>query len=76
MVKKENVEEESHVEWAKKRAHKYLSDGDLKGAVMSMMSDMDKTDNPNPMAGMLGMATLNDPNMNKESVTKFIDGFN
>lgn len=68
---------QQHLEWCKKRAHEYLARGDLKNAVASMMSDLEKhpeTAVKSPALGMLGImaAASND----EREVRRYIDGFN
>lgn len=66
-----------HVAWCKKRAHEYLSRGDLTNAVTSMMSDMSKHPETNlntPTLAMIGMLAVQSGD--EREVRRFIDGFN
>lgn len=68
---------QEHLEWCKKRAHEYLSRGDVMNAVTSMMSDMDKhpeTKINNPTLSMLGMLAVQSGS--REEARRYIDGFN
>lgn len=66
---------DEHVEWCKKRALEYLDRGDIKNAVTSMMSDMDKHPEcrVNQALSMLGMMAImqND----HAGARRFIEGF-
>lgn len=68
---------EEHLAWCKKRAHEYLTTGDIKNAVISMMSDLRKhpeTALPNgSILNQLGLMTAisGDP----DSARRYIDSF-
>jgi len=71
---------ESNLNWAKQRAMEYAERNDLKGAIDSMVSDMNK-DKSRPemqksMIVMMGMGLRNESNLTKEKVIEFIKGFN
>ena len=66
---------EQHLQWAKKRALEYLDTNDVRGAVMSILSDLRKhpeTDYP-AFLGVIGIgyAGANDA----DGARKFIEGF-
>jgi hypothetical protein len=69
---------DEHLAWCKQRAHEYLDTGDVKNAVMSMMSDMGK--HPETKFGTEGVlaalglhaAMSGDP----DAARRYIDGFN
>jgi hypothetical protein len=65
-----------HLAWCKQRAFEYVNEGDLGGAVASMMSDLGKHPETgvDPTLGMLGLmaATSGDAS----EVRRFIEGFN
>jgi hypothetical protein len=67
---------EEHVEWAKARAMEYVVVGDFNQAIASMGSDLNKhpetTNHPGMMLGMIELMG----NPTKESITRFIQGFN
>lgn len=68
---------QQYLEWCKKRAHEYLSKGDLTNAVVSMISDMQKHEETafkNPVLTMLGMQAV--ASGDAREVRRFIDGFN
>lgn len=68
---------EDHLAWCKKRAHEYLEKGDIKNAVTSMLSDMEKhpdTEGISPILAMLGMQVCMSGDM--PEARRFIDGFN
>ena len=64
---------------AKKRALEYVSQGKLKEAIDSMVSDLNKDDSrpqdQKHMVGMMGMMLRNQPNLNEKEVRDFIEGF-
>lgn len=68
---------QEHLEWCKKRAHAYLDRGDVKNAIASMMSDLNKhpeTEVKNPILNMLGItAAASD---DTREAARYIDGFN
>lgn len=67
---------EQHLAWCKQRAHEYLDRGDVKNAVASMMSDLEKhpeTKVTSPALNMLGiMAAMG----GETEARRYIDGFN
>lgn len=68
---------DEHLKWCKDRAHEYLAIGDIKNAITSMMSDLDKHDETrcsNPFLIQLGMLAA--MNNDRNEAKRFIDGFN
>lgn len=67
-----------HVEWCKSRAREYLRQGDLSGAVSSMLSDMTKhPETDTASLNTLGMVGLMEAaSGSKHGVERFIEGFN
>lgn len=67
-----------HLDWCKQRATEYLDQGDIKGALASMMSDLQKHDETRNHAGVqLGMMLLISGNLETEQAMRdFILGFN
>ena len=71
---------DEHLQWCKDRAHEYADQGDGKGAVTSMLSDLNKheetrgsLDSLAPLAiMMLAAGQLSDVH----DLKRFIDGFN
>ncbi|MFA7278953.1 MAG: hypothetical protein WC100_02555 [Sterolibacterium sp.] len=68
-----------HLQWCKDRAMEYVKIGDLQSAVTSMLSDLGKHDetiaSSTGICAQLGMMELlSGPT--RESVTRFIKGFN
>ena len=67
-----------HLEWCKTRAIEYINNGDLNGAFVSMLSDMNKhpeTENdPGHTMGMLML--MNGQLSSRQQMLKFINGFN
>lgn len=66
-----------HLAWCKKRAHEYLSRGDVTNAITSMMSDMQKhpeTKFNNMALNMLGMMAAQHGDVREAE--RYIDGFN
>jgi|LakMenEpi03Aug12_release.lakeMendotaPanAssembly.Ray.scaffolds.fasta_scaffold720602_2 hypothetical protein len=62
------------LEWAKNRAMEYLKKGEIRNAVLSMVSDLEKigdSRHKNPMIGAMAMMAMNDA----EEAEKFITGF-
>jgi hypothetical protein len=74
---KKKMTREEHVQWCKSRAYQIADEGDLAGAVASMVSDLGKheeTEEVAKMAGLLSLALmLSAPNTNQ--VKNWIDGF-
>jgi len=71
--------EENHTAWAKKRALEYVDRGQLKEAIDSMVSDLNK-DASQPkeqimMAVMMGLSLRNRPDLTEKEVRDFIEGF-
>jgi len=72
--------ERSELSDVKNRALEYVEQGDLKGSIDSVVSDMNK-DKSRPemqksMIVMMGMGLRNESNLTKEKVIEFIKGFN
>ena len=68
---------QEHLDWCKKRAHEHLAVGDIKNAVTSMLSDLNKhpeTALKTPTPFMVGMLAVQDHDM--AAARWFIDGFN
>ena len=70
---------ENFTAWAKKRALEYVKRGELKQAIDSMVSDLNK-DNSRPeeqkqMIAMTGLTLRNEKNLKEEEVLSFIEGF-
>ena len=72
-------QKENFTAWAKKRALEYVSQGKLKEAIDSMISDLNKDDSrpqdQKHMIGMMGMMLRNQPNLSEKEVRDFIEGF-
>lgn len=67
---------DEHLVWCKRRALEYLDRGDVKNAVTSMLSDLDKhpeTKSTNPFLTLLGMRIA--ANSNVAEARYFIVGF-
>lgn len=69
---------DEHLAWAKARALEYLDAGDLKNAVISMLSDLRKHHElVNHAGGMLGSMLLISGNLRApHDVRDWINGFN
>jgi hypothetical protein len=66
-----------HLEWCKRRAKAYIEEGQLSDAVTSMVSDLQKhPETENHPGSQIGMMMMLSGQFTKESITKFIDGFN
>lgn len=67
-----------HVAWCKKRALEYVTAGDLKQAMASMGSDLNKHDETRNHEGMqLGMMLLTTGGLSTPAeMGRFINGFN
>ena len=66
-----------HLAWCKKRAHEYLDRGDIRNAVASMMSDLNKhpeTKLNDGTLSMLGLMAAASEDLNE--ARRYIDGFN
>ena len=69
---------DEHMDWCKSRALEYLNHGDIKSAVGSMLSDMNKHPQtwlePGSILNLLGMQAI----MSNDAVAawRFIEGFN
>jgi len=72
------VSRQEHLEWCKKRAHEYLTRGDITSAMASMGSDLKKhPETHNHPAIELGVMLMLSGNLSTpEQARKFIDGFN
>ena len=66
-----------HIGWCKKRAQKYLDNGDIMQAFISMASDLKShPDTENHCGIELGMSLLMIGDLNTfDKMQKFIDGF-
>jgi hypothetical protein len=67
---------EEHLDWCKERAREYLAQGDVKSAIASMMSDLDKHEETrvkNPALNMLGLLAA--VNEDLAEARRFIEGF-
>lgn len=69
---------EEHMEWCKSRALEYVDSGDIKNALASMGSDLEKHPETAGHAGMeLGLMLKITGNLyTKEQMREFINGFN
>ena len=67
---------QEHLDWCKTRALECLDRGDLREAVTSMMSDMDKHDETRLSGVLAALALFELTNGTLESVRRFIEGFN
>jgi hypothetical protein len=68
---------DEHLAWCKRRAHEYLDEGDVQGAIMSMMGDLRRhphTASINPHIEMFGVLAAK--NNDVDQARRFIDGFN
>jgi hypothetical protein len=68
---------QEHLNWCKTRALEYANSGNYQEAIASMLSDLGKhpeTEAAGALGGMMVIIELASPT--KESVTKFIQGFN
>lgn len=70
---------EDHLQWCKDRAMEYVNKNDFANAVTSMLSDLEKhaetAQSASGILAQLGMFELmNRPT--KESISKYIEGFN
>lgn len=71
------MDRQQHLEWCKKRAHEYLARGDVRNAVTSMLSDLNKhpeTELKTPTLAMPGMMAIQSGSHSE--ARRFIDGFN
>jgi hypothetical protein len=70
---------EEHLKWKKQRAMQYVESGDYNSAVSSMLSDLGKHPDTKSSAGgvlaQLGMMELM-RGPTRESITRYIEGFN
>lgn len=70
---------EEHIDWCKKRALEYWTHGDLKGAVISMLSDMRKhkeTFNHSGLQiGNMWLTSSGPLKVDRDFVLHFIEGF-
>jgi len=64
-----------HLEWCKKRALEYLSQGELQNAVTSMGSDMGKHPETGVNAGLLLIGAMYAQEGRTEEVRRWINGF-
>lgn len=69
---------DEHLAWCKQRALEYLNEGDTKGALASMLSDIRKhPDTENHAAAQLGAMLMFGGHLETvEQVRSFITGFN
>lgn len=67
-----------HLNWSKERAREYVTQGDLPGAVASMISDLKKHDDFDGMlVATLGMIGIMDAQRgDANAVRRWIDGWN
>lgn len=74
----ETTTRDQHLDWCKQRALKYCDAGDLRQALASMMSDLQKhPETKNHPARVLGMQLFVSGNLNDTAeMRKFIEGFN
>lgn len=74
------MERAEHLRWCKDRATEYVTRGDLKNAVMSMLSDMEKHPETafgkSPAGSTLAMLGAMEINNGPAAVQRWIDGFN
>ena len=72
------MKRQNYVQWCKDRAMEYVTAGDLKNAVMSMLSDMKKnSETDSPILGILMIAGMDAARQNDtQAITKWIQGFN
>lgn len=67
---------EEHLTWAKERANEYLSTGDVKNAIASMMSDLQKHEETKLTGYILPMLGLQAAASNDvEEARRYINGF-
>lgn len=64
-----------HMRWAKARALEYHHEGDLAGAVTSMLSDLSKHPETRPIGRTLGPLGLNAVLEGGDAVRRWIEGF-
>jgi hypothetical protein len=73
------VDRSEHLAWCKERAMQYVESGDYNSAVTSMLSDLGKHPETKSSAdgvlAQLGMLELM-RGPTKDSITRYIDGFN
>lgn len=78
-VFKPNPPQESMTTLAKRRALDYLNQGNLKAAIDSMVSDLNKDASRPPeqkrMITFTGLDLRNQPNLSEQEVRDFIEGF-
>lgn len=65
-----------HLQWCKQRALAYLEDGDIKNAITSMLSDLDKHPETkcNHFLALFGMRIIMDKDI--MAAKRWIEGFN
>lgn len=72
-------QKENRTALAKKRALEYVSQGKLKEAIDSMVSDLSNDDSrpqeQKHMIGIMGMELRNQPHLSEKEVREFIEGF-
>jgi len=71
------ISRQEHLDWCKKRAWEYIKRGDYVNAVASMLSDLRKHPETEPLlqsAGIVAFGTLLAP-VSKEDAERFIEGF-
>lgn len=64
-----------HMQWAKKRALEYYREGDLSGAVTSLLSDLSKHPETRPIGRTLGPLGLHAVTQGGDAVRRWIEGF-
>jgi hypothetical protein len=72
------MDRNEHLSWCKRRALKYVDEGDLLEAVTSMGSDLSKhEDFQGPMYdGLFYVGLMFEVNRGREAVRRWIEGFN
>ncbi len=74
-----DTQKENFTAFVKERALEYVSQGKLKEAIDSMVSDLNKDDSrpqeQKDVIVMMGMDLRNQPNLTKKEVIDFIEGF-
>jgi hypothetical protein len=66
---------EEHVTWCKARAMEYYNLGDMKNAVTSMISDMNKREDTRVADVLIQLGMLHLANHNDREIKHWIEGF-
>jgi hypothetical protein len=66
---------DEHLVWCKRRALEYLNEGDVRNAVTSMLSDLNKHKDTPPLSELALVGMLYAINNDAEGVRRFIEGF-